>query len=117
MNKLKAIAVIPLVICAFLTAGCASIGRDFDSTSLDWLKPGETDKTIILDHIGGPFRVGFDAGDPTWTYGFYKYRLFGTSVTKDLVIRFDAVGKVKSFTLNTSFPEEKERLDPALKKK
>jgi len=116
MSIMKTTTVLSLPLFAVLFSGCASVGRNFDSTSLGWLKPGETDKTTILAHIGQPFRVGMDAGDQTWTYGYYKYRLFGTSVTKDLVIRFDLGEKVKSFTLNTSFPDEKERLDPALKK-
>ncbi len=110
------IARYPLAAAILLAVGgCATVGRNFDSTSLSWLKPGETDKHELLDKIGEPFRVGIDAGDPTWTYGFYKYKLFGTSITKDLVIRFDPDGKVKSYTLNTSFPEEKEVLDPTLK--
>ena len=97
-------------------AGCATMGHNFDSTSLSWLTPGQTDKQELLEKLGEPFRVGIDAGDQTWTYGFYKYKVFGTSTTKDLVIRFDGSGKVKSYTLNTSFPEEKEALEPTLKR-
>ncbi len=100
-----------------LCAGCATIGSDFNATRTDWIKAGETDKTTLLSRLGDPFRVGVDDGDPTWTYGYYKYSLFDESVTKDLIIRFGPDGKVKSFTLNTSFPEEKAVLDPALKKK
>jgi len=102
------------VLASVALAGCATIGRDFDSTSLAWLKAGETGKTEVLAKLGLPFRVGVDSGDQTWTYGFYKYRLIGTSATKDLVIRFDPAGKVKSYTFNTSFPEEQRALDPAI---
>ena len=112
MNHTRSTGLLLLLACQ----GCATMGRDFNSTSTDWIKAGETDKTTLLSKLGDPFRVGMDAGDPTWTYGWYKYSLFGESVTKDLVIRFDGAGKVKSFTLNTSFPEEKPLLDPALKK-
>ncbi|MEK7476830.1 MAG: hypothetical protein AAB152_14505 [Candidatus Coatesbacteria bacterium] len=104
------------VLAGTLLGGCATIGRDFDSTSLAWVKPGETAKPEILEKLGNPFRVGVDSGDPTWTYGYYKYRLLGTSAAKDLVIRFGPDGKVKTFTLNTSFPEEQGILDPALKR-
>lgn len=100
-----------------LLSGCATIGKDFDSTKLSWLKAGETGKKDVLKELGDPFRVGSDAGDQTWTYGYYQYRVFGDSTTKDLVIRFDETGKVKSYTLNTSFPEEKEKLEPELGKK
>lgn len=97
-------------------AGCATLGHDFNATDTGWIKPGETDKTTLLSKLGDPLRVGVDAGEPTWTYGYYKYSLFSESVTKDLVIRFGPDGKVKSFTLNSSFPEDKPVLDPALKK-
>lgn len=99
---------------AILLAGCVTVGHNFDAVDLGWVKPGETTKAAILDKLGDPFRVGVDAGDPTWTYGYYKYRLMGGTVTKDLVFRFAADGKVKSFTLNTSFPQDKAALEPAL---
>jgi len=96
--------------------GCFSIGRDFASApAAAWIKPGETTKAQIQEKLGDPFRVGMDAGDPTWSYGYYQYRLFGMSDNKDLVFRFDAAGKVKSYTLNTTYPEEQEQLDPSLK--
>lgn len=111
MKNLLAIAISGAVL-----AGCATIGKNFDSTSLSWLKAGETAKKDVLEKLGDPFRVGMDSGDQTWTYGYYKYRVFGDSETKDLVIRFSGDEKVKSYTLNTSFPEEKTALEPALKK-
>jgi len=101
---------------ALLLSGCFSIGRDFASApAATWIKPGETTKAQIQAKLGDPFRVGMDAGDPTWSYGYYQYRLFGMSDNKDLVFRFDAAGKVKSYTLNTTYPEEQEQLDPSLK--
>jgi len=112
IRNLPAIA----ITCAIL-AGCATVGKDFDSTSLSWLKAGDTSKKDVLAKLGDPFRVGMDSGDQTWTYGYYKYRIIGDSATKDLVIRFSADQKVKSYTLNTSFPEEKTALEPELKPK
>lgn len=101
---------------AFALTGCFSIGKNFvSSTAPSWIKPGETTKAQIQEKLGDPFRVGMDAGDPTWSYGYYQYRLFGMSDNKDLVFRFDTAGKVKSYTLNTTYPEEQEQLDPSLK--
>lgn len=97
-------------------SGCFTIGHDFESSSAaGWIKPGETTKAQIQQKLGDPFRVGMDSGDPTWTYGFYQYRVFGSSDNKDLVFRFDQAGKVKTFTLNTTYPEEQQQLDPTLK--
>src|SRR6185436_282466 len=87
-------------------SGCVTLGNDFATTTLAWLKPAETAKTEVLKKLGTPFRVGVDAGDPTWTYGYYRWSAFGESSTKDLVIRWGADGKVKSYTLNTSLPDE-----------
>jgi hypothetical protein len=54
-------------------------------------------------------RVGSDAGDPTRTYGCYRYALFGTTRTKYLVIRFGRNGRVADYSFATIFPEEKRR--------
>jgi len=97
-------------------SGCVTLGRDFTTTDLAWLKPGETAKAAVLEKLGNPFRVGVDAGDPTWTYGYYRWNAFSDSQTKDLVIRWAPDGRVKTFTLNTSLPEEKSALEPSLKK-
>lgn len=96
-----------------LCAGCATIGTNFDAAGLAWINPGETTKAQVIEKLGPPFRVGSDSGEPTWTYGYYEYRAIGDSNTKDLVLRFSPDGKVRSFTLNTSFPSEREKLDPA----
>jgi outer membrane protein assembly factor BamE (lipoprotein component of BamABCDE complex) len=103
---------LPLLVTATL-AGCATMGKDFDAATLGWIRPNETRKAEVLAKLGNPFRVGVDAGDPTWTYGYYRYSLFGESNTKDLVLRFNPDGTVKSYSLNTTFAEEKTRLDPA----
>lgn len=101
-----------IVLLSAVLAGCATVGHDFNSTQLTWLKLEETTKSQVLERLGDPFRVGIDSGDLTWTYGYYRYRLIGQSNAKDLVIRFDRTNKVKSYTLNTTFREEKETLDP-----
>jgi outer membrane protein assembly factor BamE (lipoprotein component of BamABCDE complex) len=101
-----------LAAAATLALACATVGRNFDATQLGWLKDGETTKAQILDKLGQPWRVGYDAGDQTWTYGYYEYRALSDSNTKDLVLHFTADGKLKTYTLNTSFPSERAQLDP-----
>jgi outer membrane protein assembly factor BamE (lipoprotein component of BamABCDE complex) len=101
-----------LVLALASVLGCATIGKNFDSTQLSWLKNGETSKAQVLENMGPPWRVGTDSGDLTWTYGYYEYRALGDSNSKDLVIHFGPDGKVKSHTMNTSFPNEREKLDP-----
>lgn len=97
-----------------ISSACATVGKNFDATALSWLKDGETTKAQVMEKLGPPWRVGSDAGSLTWTYGYYEYRAFSDSNSKDLVLRFLPDGKLKSYTLNTSFPEERGKLDPAL---
>ena len=52
--------------------------------------------------FGEPWRVGIEDGQRTWTYGKYRYRLFGQASTQDLVVRFDGQGRVVSYTFNTT---------------
>ena len=60
-----------------------------------------------LDSLGDPFRTGVDQDKITWTYGYYRYRVFGETCTKDLIIYYNPDGTVSSYTFNTSFPDEK----------
>ncbi len=103
-----------LLLALGISLSCATVGKNFDATNLSWLKNGETTKAEVLERMGPPWRVGTDAGDPTWTYGYYQYRVFGDSNSKDLVIHFFPDGRVKSHTMNTSFPKEREKLEPSL---
>jgi len=104
-----------LAVALALPLACATVGRNFDSTQLSWLVAGTTTKAHALDKLGPPWRVGFDAGDLTWTYGYYEYRSLGDSNSKDLVLHFTPDGKLKTYTLSASFPQEREKLDAAAK--
>jgi hypothetical protein len=95
-----------------LALGCATIGKNFDAARLGWLEGGRTSKDDVLQKLGPPWRVGADAGAQTWTYGYYEYRALGDSNSKDLVIHFAPDGTVRSYTFNTSFPDERKALDP-----
>ena len=89
--------------------GCISVGTPFSSDDLSWIMENKTTENDIYYELGDPFRVGSDSGRLTWTYGYYKYRLVGSTSTKDLVIYFNKDETVHSYTFNTSFPEEKEK--------
>lgn len=87
--------------------GCLSVGKNFRSDDLSWIIKDQTTRDDVYDELGEPFRTGSDSGTLTWTYGYYKYRLIGSTCTKDLVIYFNRDGTVDSYVFNTSFPEEK----------
>jgi len=81
---------------------CATVGRDFPTDTVAQIQIGKTTLTEINELFGPPWRTGVEDGDKTWTYGYYKYRLFGDSTTRDLVVRFDERGVVNSYSYNTS---------------
>jgi len=103
---LKRIFITAFILMA--SYGCISVGRPFSSDDLSWIVKGQTTKDDIYDELGEPFRVGSDSGKLTWTYGYYKYNLIGSTRTKDLSIYFNKDETVHSYVFNTSFPEEKE---------
>ena len=89
--------------------GCMTVGKNFPSEDFSWIVKNKTSRDEVNRTLGEPFRVGVDAGQMTWTYGYYRYRLFGTTHTKDLVVYFNRDKTVSSFTFNTGFPEEKQK--------
>ena len=95
------------VILLFTFASCATVGHKFPVETINQIQLGETTKEDINKIFGSPWRIGLEDGKRTWAYGFYKYRLFGESTTRDLVIRFDSNGIVSSYTFNTNDIAEK----------
>lgn len=99
-------AVLLSVAVILLLTGCANVGHDFPDQRASELEIGETTQQEVRSLFGEPWRVGYEDGMRTWTYGKYRYALFGSSSTKDLVIRFDQNGTVKSYTYNTTEHDE-----------
>lgn len=82
--------------------GCATVGHEFPVAYIDSIEKGVTTQEQIRDRFGAPWRVGVEDGQTTWTYGQYRYRLFGQPSTKDLVVRFDGRGVVASYSYSTT---------------
>jgi outer membrane protein assembly factor BamE (lipoprotein component of BamABCDE complex) len=96
-----------ILTAALVMTGCVTVGKDFYSAELHWLKSDRTTKQEVYRTLGEPFRTGVDQGKITWTYGYYRYSAFGNTRTKDLVIYYNTDNTVSSYTFNTSFPDEK----------
>jgi len=96
-----------LVLGLGLLAGCISIGHDFDSNKVAQIQIGVTTQAEVRQMFGDPWRTGVDSGDVTWTYASYSASITGKAQAKDLVIRFDAHGVVKSYSYNaTATPKQ-----------
>jgi hypothetical protein len=94
-----------------LLAGCLSIkfGREFPSPDRQLIVLNKTDKPALERLFGDPYQVGVDSGDPTWRW-FYGQRNSETELSKDLSVRFNADGTVKSYAFTSNFPDDIARL-------
>jgi hypothetical protein len=82
--------------------GCFTVGQEFSPARVPEIKIGQTRKQDINDMFGTPWRTGMEDGKPTWTYGIYRYALFGGNDSQDLLIRFDGQGIVRSYTYSST---------------
>jgi len=92
-------------LLSILLASCATVGRDFPSERVSQIEIGKTTQADIEKMFGKPWRTGIEDGEPTWTYGKYKYTLGGKTSTRDLVVRFDKHNVVSSYTFSTTEPQ------------
>jgi outer membrane protein assembly factor BamE (lipoprotein component of BamABCDE complex) len=86
-------------------AGCVTEGRDFQN-NFAWIKKGTTKQEDVRMVMGAPHRVGNTSGTPTWTYGYYRYKLIGKSLTKEIKFYWNADNTVQSYAFNSSFPDD-----------
>jgi hypothetical protein len=98
LGILLGLSALVLLFCA----SCVSVGREFPVSEVSEIRIGETTRNEIRAMFGSPWRVGLDDGQPTWTYGRYRYRLFRQTSTQDLVVRFNEQAVVASYTFNTT---------------
>lgn len=91
-----------ILVSLFLLTSCAVAGRNFSSAGVAQIKLGITSQEEIRSLFGPPWRKGVEDGHPTWTYGYYRYGMFSSPQTADLVVRFDQNGKVYSYSYSST---------------
>ena len=103
--------IVPCLLALTVLSGCVSIkfGREFPSPDPKMIVAGKTDKTSLQRMFGDPYQVGLDSGDQTWRW-FYGQRESGAEISKDLSIRFNPDGTVKSYSFSSNFAEDMQRL-------
>ncbi len=104
-------ALLGVLLIAGLVAGCGGLkfGSDFPSPAKEMLVTGKTTKADLLRFFGEPHQVGLDTGDPTWAWTYARISA-GQELTKQLTVRFDEKGLVKSYSFTSNFPEDMRRL-------
>jgi len=90
------------LLSAILLSGCVTVGQEFAKSRVTDIKIGQTRKQEVQDMFGQPWRIGLEDGHVTWTYGIYRYYLFGNDDTQDLLVRFDNQGVVRSYTFSST---------------
>ena len=104
LTRLAALAV------ALALSGCAGLlGREFPSPEAVQIKNDVTDKARLLTLFGEPYQVGIDNGDQAWRW-FYAQRSASATTSKDLSVRFNANGTVKSYSFTSNFPDDMKKL-------
>lgn len=90
------------VILTLPVTGCMpSLGNPFPVSQVRNIEINVTTMAEIRDMFGDPWRTGLEDGQRTWTYGEYSVNL-----TRDLVIRFNDLNVVKSYSFSSSAPED-----------
>ena len=103
--------VVTCLLALTLVTGCISLkfGREFPSPEAKSIVAGKTDKASVERMFGSPYQIGLDSGDQMWRW-FYGEREPGREMSKDLTIRFNADGTVKSYAFSSNFPDDMKRL-------
>jgi hypothetical protein len=94
-----------LALC--VAAGCLTVGKTFKVEGVQGLEIGRTTRDEVRKSFGDPWRTGVENGQRTWTYGHYRYAVFGTTMTRDLVVRFDDKDVVVSYNFNSTYAEDR----------
>ena len=112
MKKLKVFigSTVTIICLLMFLQGCATVGEPFRFQGTESIVVGKTTQSDVLSRYGKPFRVGYDNGNVKWTYGYYHYKLFGDSETKDLAITFDGSSLVSSYEYSSSDSDEVRRV-------
>ena len=103
-----------MVLCLMaltMVTGCISLkfGRQFPSPEAKSIVAGKTDKVSLERMFGAPYQIGLDTGDRMWRW-FYGEREPSGEMSKDLTVRFNADGTVKSYAFTSNFPDDMKRL-------
>ncbi len=96
-----------LVGLVALGLGCVSVGQEFDPQRVPELEIGVSQREDVRRLLGDPWRTGIEDGLPTWTYAHYRYSVFSPVQTRDLIVRFDAEGVVRSYGFNSTYEQDR----------
>jgi hypothetical protein len=98
---------------AFILSSCITLGRQFSVGQIPRIEIGKTTQDQLVSMFGQPYRHGIEDGDDTATWLSYHVNVLGDERTRDLYVRFNVNGTVKSYSFNSTIPEDETALQQA----
>ena len=95
-----------LGLFGLLLVGCVSVGREFPTPTSEMIKNGVTTQAELRHLFGPPVQEGIENGDRTWTWIHVKTGIGGQTLSKQLHVKFNEQGIVKSYAFTSSLPED-----------
>ena len=97
-----------LLLSTIILNACSpvTLGRDFPVDGVSSIQIGTTNQTEIQKIFGKPWRTGIEDGMLTWSYGYFSYDLSGKGLGRDLMLKFNESGIVRSYSFNSTEMEE-----------
>lgn len=102
-----------LIAAALGFSGCLTLGRQFSVGQIPRIELGKTTQDQLVSMFGQPYRRGVEDGDDTTTWLHYHVNVLGNERTRDLYVRFNPGGTVKSYSFNSTIPEDETALQQA----
>lgn len=93
-----------IVAACLLASACITVGREFRPDAVQLVELNVTTRDEVREALGAPWRTGVEDGLETWTYGHYRYSMFGPSRTRDLKVKFNDAGVLVSYQYDTTTP-------------
>ena len=91
-----------MIILGLSACSQMTLGRDFPVEEVSSIQIGITTRAEIRQRFGTPWRTGIEDGMMTWTFGYYSYDFSGKGLGRDLMIKFNKSGIVRSYSFNTT---------------
>ena len=91
-----------VIVTVFIGCSPMTLGRDFPVDQVSSIEIGVTTRDDIRERFGAPWRTGIEDGMSTWTFGYYSYDFSGKGLGRDLMIKFNKAGIVRSYSFNTT---------------
>ena len=100
--RLAVLIGLSVIVMVFIGCSPMTLGHDFPVDQVSSIEIGVTTRAEIRERFDAPWRTGIEDGMSTWTFGYYSYDFSGKGLGRDLKIKFNQAGIVRSYSFNTT---------------